>query len=201
MISTCPLTVGLPVSIFCIYIEVIDSNWSHEPNTQLLQIILQCRAHVPPVSKDFKWITYTWLYLAGSFCPVSADRCTAACCLHYSFECGWREPAEKDSPAAWSSAEVSYVLKTHKRTKSDLSYTLLLIALWICFHTVNFTGAVHKVCSWPKREASQSRLPFTTPSHFPSDRKQGTVFLYKLGFTAGKRKSLLAKVSLWVSNY
>lgn len=51
MISTCPLTVGLPVSIFCIYIQVIDGNWSHEPNTQLLQIILQCWAHVPPFQK------------------------------------------------------------------------------------------------------------------------------------------------------
>lgn len=59
-----------------------------------------------------------------------------------------------------------------------------------------FTDVVQKVSSWPRLRASQSRVPLATPSHFPSDRKQGAVFLYKFGFTAGKRKSLLAKVSL-----
>lgn len=43
---------------------------------------------------------------------------------------------------------------------------------------------------------SQSGAPFAAPSHFPSDRKQGAVFLYKFRFTTGNRKSLLAKVSL-----
>ncbi|KAF3836575.1 hypothetical protein F7725_029133, partial [Dissostichus mawsoni] len=41
---------------------------------------------------------------------------------------------------------------------------------------------VHKASSWPRR----SRVPLAAPSHFLSDRKQGAVFLYKFGFTAGK---------------
>lgn len=55
---------------------------------------------------------------------------------------------------------------------------------------------VQKVSFWPRLWASQSRVPLATPSHFPSDRKQGSVFLYKFRFTTGKRKSQLAKVSL-----
>lgn len=54
---------------------------------------------------------------------------------------------------------------------------------------------------WLRLNASGRRVLFSTPFHFLSDRKQGAVFLYKFGFTTGKRKSLLAKVSLWLSNY
>lgn len=50
--------------------------------------------------------------------------------------------------------------------------------------------------SAPGPDPGRSGEPFAAPSHFPSDRKRGAVFLYKFRFTAGNRKSLLAKVSL-----
>lgn len=66
----------------------------------------------------------------------------------------------------------------------QMSVTLFIRSLYRCAgeHLANGAG--------------ESRVPLTTPSHFPSDRKQGAVFLHKFGFTAGKHKSLLAKVSL-----
>lgn len=89
-------------------------------------------------------------------------------------------------------------MKKKNRHINDFTHTEATASFVSDFHTVfshsYFTGVVHKVELLA--ESSQSRVPLATPSHFPSDRKQGAVFLYKFGFTAGRRKSLLAKVSL-----
>lgn len=78
-----------------------------------------------------------------------------------------------------------------------LKHTHEALHLLFCAVKTQLRLWVKKVNSQPTlRWPAGARVPPATPSHFPSDRKQDTVFLYKFGFTAGKRKSLLAKVSL-----
>lgn len=103
---------------------------------------------VPVFEKILEFKAYTLLNRAGSFCrqcgPVSAGHCTAAYCPHYNCVCDWKEPAETGSPVAWSCAEVSCDLITHKKKiGKDIFMTLrrhaphLLFVLWMVFTVIS----------------------------------------------------------------
>lgn len=107
-----------------------------------------------------------------------------------------RHEAARKRPAAWRHS----FIRTEGDKQSQFSYAAKSI---VCIHIYTHTHIYVNIYFFPSaaRTRSCAPRPFAAPSHFPSDRKQGAVFLHKLRFTTGTRKSLLAKVSLWVSNY